>query len=247
MTVNRVATIDDRVKVKTVLLSLSDKTSLETLVRGILAANPDARFLSTGGTHAALQALLGPAASATLRQVSDYTGQPEMQGGLVKTLDFKIYLGLLSETYNPAHAADLARTGAAVIDMVVVNLYPFEQTVAAARATLEDARANIDIGGPCMVRAAAKNFHRVAVLTDPADYSGRDGRARAAGRHPLPGNAVPTGAEGIPAHRPLRRGHCGLPGRRPDSAGLRAVHDQERGLTRVERSRFQDRLPADHG
>jgi phosphoribosylaminoimidazolecarboxamide formyltransferase/IMP cyclohydrolase len=94
-----------------------------------------------------------------------------MQGGLVKTLDFKIYLGLLSETYNPAHAADLARTGAAVIDMVVVNLYPFEQTVGAAGATLEDARANIDIGGPCMVRAAAKNFHRVAALTDPADYS----------------------------------------------------------------------------
>lgn len=171
MTVNRVATIDDRVKVKTVLLSLSDKTSLEILAHGILAANPDARFLSTGGTHTALQALLGPAASATLRQVSDYTGQPEMQGGLVKTLDFRIYLGLLSETYNPAHAADLARSGAAVIDMVVVNLYPFEQTVSAARATLEDARANIDIGGPCMVRAAAKNFHRVAALTDPADYS----------------------------------------------------------------------------
>jgi phosphoribosylaminoimidazolecarboxamide formyltransferase/IMP cyclohydrolase len=106
----------------------------------------------------------------TLRQVSDYTGQPEMQGGLVKTLDFKIYLGLLSETDNAAHRADLERTGAAVIDMVVANLYPFEQTVAAARATLEDARANIDIGGPCMVRAAAKNFHRVAVLTDPSDY-----------------------------------------------------------------------------
>jgi phosphoribosylaminoimidazolecarboxamide formyltransferase / IMP cyclohydrolase len=172
MTVNRVVTIDDRVKVKTVLLSVSDKTSLETLARGILAASPDVRFLSTGGTHAALQALLGPDASATLRQVSDYTGQPEMQGGLVKTLDFKIYLGLLSETYNPAHAADLARTGAAVIDMVVVNLYPFQQTIGAAGATLEDARANIDIGGPCMVRAAAKNFHRVAALTDPADYPG---------------------------------------------------------------------------
>jgi len=170
MAVNRVGTIDDRVKVRTVLLSVSDKFALETLARGLLAANPEVRFLSTGGTHSALQSLLGASASTSLRQVSDYTGQPEMQGGLVKTLDFKIYLGLLSETDNAAHRADLARTGSAVIDMVVANLYPFEQTVAAARATLEDARANIDIGGPCMVRAAAKNFHRVAVLTDPSDY-----------------------------------------------------------------------------
>lgn len=170
MAVNRVETIDDRVKVTTVLLSVSDKSGLETLALGLVAANPDVRFLSTGGTHSALRSFLGASASRSLRQVSDYTGQPEMQGGLVKTLDFRIYLGLLSETYNAAHQADLTRTRAAAIDMVVVNFYPFEQTVAAARATLEDARANIDIGGPCMVRAAAKNFHRVAVLTDPSDY-----------------------------------------------------------------------------
>jgi phosphoribosylaminoimidazolecarboxamide formyltransferase/IMP cyclohydrolase len=94
-----------------------------------------------------------------------------MQGGLVKTLDFKIYLGLLSETYNDSHAADLKRTSAEAIDCVVVNLYPFEQTIARPGATLEDARANVDIGGPCMIRAAAKNFHRVTVLTDPADYA----------------------------------------------------------------------------
>ena len=103
-------------------------------------------------------------------QVSDYTGQPEMQGGLVKTLDFKIYLGLLSETYNPAHEADLKRVRGVPIDLVAVNLYPFAQTVARAGATPEEARANIDIGGPCMVRAAAKNFLRVASVTDPADY-----------------------------------------------------------------------------
>jgi phosphoribosylaminoimidazolecarboxamide formyltransferase/IMP cyclohydrolase len=93
-----------------------------------------------------------------------------MQGGLVKTLDFKIYLGLLSETHNPAHQADLARTGSVPIDMVVVNLYPFQKIIALNGTTLEEARGNIDIGGPCMVRAAAKNFHRVAVLTDPSDY-----------------------------------------------------------------------------
>ena len=98
------------------------------------------------------------------------TGQPEMQGGLVKTLDFKVYLGLLSETYNPAHAADMIRAGAVPIDLVVANLYPFASVVSQPQVTPEAARANIDIGGPCMIRAAAKNFHRVAALTDPADY-----------------------------------------------------------------------------
>ena len=94
-----------------------------------------------------------------------------MQGGLVKTLDFKIYLGLLSETYNEAHQQDLERTEAVPIDMVVCNLYPFRQTVARADATVEHARGNIDIGGPCMVRAAAKNYLRVACVTDTGDYS----------------------------------------------------------------------------
>jgi phosphoribosylaminoimidazolecarboxamide formyltransferase/IMP cyclohydrolase len=93
-----------------------------------------------------------------------------MQGGLVKTLDFKIYLGLLSETYNQAHADDLGRVGGVPIDMVVVNLYPFRETVARAEVTPEQARTNIDIGGPCMVRASAKNFLRVASVTDPEDY-----------------------------------------------------------------------------
>lgn len=170
MAINKVETIDDRVRVKTVLVSVFDKTGLDLLLHGLLAANPDLRILSTGGSHAAITKILGLSASRSLQQVSDYTGQPEMQGGLVKTLDFKIYLGLLSETYNPAHQADLRRAGAVPIDMVVVNLYPFTETISKRGATLEDARGNIDIGGPCMVRAAAKNFHRVAVLTDPSDY-----------------------------------------------------------------------------
>jgi len=170
MAVNKVGTIDDWVRVTTVLASVSDKTGLDSLARGLLEINPSVRILSTGGTFTALQQALGPAGAGSLQQVSAYTGQPEMQGGLVKTLDFRIYLGLLSETYNAAHAADLARTSARPIDLVVVNLYPFESVSSAEGATLEDARANIDIGGPCMVRAAAKNFHRVAALTDPSDY-----------------------------------------------------------------------------
>ena len=103
-------------------------------------------------------------------QVSDYTGQPETQGGLVKTLDFKIYLGLLTETYNDAHQADLERTASVPIDMVVVNLYPFKETISKPGVTVEQARGNIDIGGPCMIRAAAKNFIRVASVVDPSDY-----------------------------------------------------------------------------
>jgi phosphoribosylaminoimidazolecarboxamide formyltransferase/IMP cyclohydrolase len=181
MAINRVARIDDRVPVKTVLASVSDKSGLDALVTGLLAAIPELQILSTGGTYDALSALLPTGASRLLRQVSDYTGQPEMQGGLVKTLDFRIYLGLLSETHNPAHRADLERTGALAIDMVVVNLYPFKKTVDRPGASFEEGRGNIDIGGPCMVRAAAKNFHRVAVLVDPADYQPVLGELAAAG------------------------------------------------------------------
>ncbi len=168
---NIVRKVDDRVPVRHALVSVSDKTGLEELIPGLLEICPDLRIFSTGGTHARIAEILGPRARDVLVTVSDYTGQPETQGGLVKTLDFKIYLGLLTETYNEAHQADLERTGAVPIDLVVCNLYPFERTVARSDVTVEEARANIDIGGPTMVRAAAKNFLRVAVLTDPIDYS----------------------------------------------------------------------------
>jgi phosphoribosylaminoimidazolecarboxamide formyltransferase/IMP cyclohydrolase len=80
-------------------------------------------------------------------------------------------VGLLSETYNPAHSEDLRSTRAVPFDLVVANLYPFEETIKSERVTPEEARANIDIGGPCMIRASAKNFHRVAVVTEPGDYT----------------------------------------------------------------------------
>jgi phosphoribosylaminoimidazolecarboxamide formyltransferase / IMP cyclohydrolase len=170
MGLNTVREIDDSVVVRTVLISVWDKAGLESLVPGLAAACPGLRILSTGGTFTHMEKLLGADASRVLAQVSAYTGQPEMQGGLVKTLDYKIYLGLLAETYNGAHQQDLARAGAAAIDMVVVNLYPFQKTAAEPGATPERVRGTIDIGGPCMVRAAAKNYHRVAAVTDPADY-----------------------------------------------------------------------------
>jgi phosphoribosylaminoimidazolecarboxamide formyltransferase/IMP cyclohydrolase len=171
MAMNVVSKIDDRVKVNHALISVSDKTGLEDLVPALRRINPDLRIFSTGGTYQRLHEILGVDAEGCLTQVSDYTGQPETQGGLVKTLDFRIYLGLLTETYNDAHQADLARTDSVAIDMVVVNLYPFKATVAREDATVENARGNIDIGGPCMIRAAAKNFIRVTSVVDPADYS----------------------------------------------------------------------------
>lgn len=171
MSINTVKSIDNQVQLKNVLISVSDKTGLETLVPELIRILPGLRILSTGGTYKKIASLLPESASAGLTPVSEYTGQPETQGGLVKTLDFKIYLGLLTETYNEAHQADLERTGAAPIDMVIVNLYPFQQTAAQQDVTVERARGNIDIGGPCMIRAAAKNFIRVAPVVDPADYA----------------------------------------------------------------------------
>ncbi len=170
MTKNIVEKIDDLVPIQTMLVSVSDKTGLDTFIPGMVKAIPGLRILSTGGTYTRIQEILGDKASSVLTQVSDYTGQPETQGGLVKTLDFKIYLGLLTETYNPDHQKDMERTCALSIDMVVVNLYPFAQTVARQDVTPELARGNIDIGGPTMIRAAAKNFIRVASVVEPSSY-----------------------------------------------------------------------------
>jgi len=171
MTGNLVRDIDDSVRIRHVLISVSDKQGLDLLVPGLVEVNPDVRILSTGGTFSRVADILGETkAGRHLAQVSAYTGQPETQGGLVKTLDFKIYLGLLTETYNTDHQADLERTRAVSIDMVVCNLYPFVKTTSREGVTVEEARANVDIGGPCMVRASAKNYLRVASVVDPADY-----------------------------------------------------------------------------
>lgn len=168
---NVVTKIDDLRHIKTILISVSDKTGLDVFIPQLVDLLPDLRIISTGGTYNHIKEILGPKHADSLTQVSDYTGQPETQGGLVKTLDFKIYLGLLTETYNANHQQDLQRTQAIPIDMAIVNLYPFQETIAKADATPENARGNIDIGGPCMIRAAAKNFIRVASVVDPRDYS----------------------------------------------------------------------------
>jgi phosphoribosylaminoimidazolecarboxamide formyltransferase / IMP cyclohydrolase len=176
MKLNRVSRVDDQVAIRNVIISVADKRNLEVFVPGLLRLHPQVRIYSTGGTFETLSRLLEQPqyAAEKLRSrlvaVSDYTGQPEMQGGLVKTLDFRIYLGLLSETYNDAHQSDLKRTESITFDLVVVNLYPFQSVTAKEGTTVEEARANIDIGGPTMLRAAAKNFLRVVSCCSPDDY-----------------------------------------------------------------------------
>ncbi|GAB6090934.1 hypothetical protein [Spirochaeta dissipatitropha] len=170
---NRVELIDRHTSIRSVLISVSDKNGLPELVSGLASACPGIRIYSTGGSYAAIESIIKEKnlqSECTLISISDYTGQPEMQGGLVKTLDFKIYLGLLSETYNEHHKSDIERTGAEIFDLTVVNLYPFKETIASKEASLEDARANIDIGGPTMIRASAKNFLRVTTLCSPTFY-----------------------------------------------------------------------------
>ena len=150
--------------IKTALLSVSDKTGVLELAQALHAAG--VKLLSTGGT-----AKLLADAGLPVVEVATHTGFPEMLDGRVKTLHPKIHGGLLARRDLPEHMAALNEHGIDTIDMLVVNLYPFETTVAKANCTLEDAIENIDIGGPAMVRSAAKNWRDVVVLTDAAQYA----------------------------------------------------------------------------
>jgi phosphoribosylaminoimidazolecarboxamide formyltransferase/IMP cyclohydrolase len=149
----------------TALLSVSDKTGIVDLAHALHAL--DVKLLSTGGT-----AKLLAEAGLPVTEVAEHTGFPEMLDGRVKTLHPTIHGGLLARRDVPEHMTALAQHGIATIDLLVVNLYPFEATVAKPGCTLEDAIENIDIGGPAMVRSAAKNWNDVAVLTDAAQYAG---------------------------------------------------------------------------
>ncbi|HLI31759.1 MAG TPA: bifunctional phosphoribosylaminoimidazolecarboxamide formyltransferase/IMP cyclohydrolase [Solirubrobacteraceae bacterium] len=151
------------VRVRRALISVHDKSSLIELARGLRELGVE--ILSTGGTARALQEAAVPA-----RSVSDYTGFPEIMGGRVKTLHPRILGGLLERRDNEADRAEAKSEGIEPIDLLCVNLYPFEATVAGGRATMAEAIENIDIGGPTMIRAAAKNHRDVVVIVDPADY-----------------------------------------------------------------------------
>jgi phosphoribosylaminoimidazolecarboxamide formyltransferase/IMP cyclohydrolase len=151
--------------IKQALISVSDKTGVLEFARAL--SEMGVNILSTGGT-AKLLAEHG----VQVTEVADYTGFPEMLDGRVKTLHPKVHGGILARRDFPEHMAALQQHGIPNIDMVVVNLYPFQQTVAKEHCALEDAIENIDIGGPAMLRSSAKNHKDVIVLCDPADYAG---------------------------------------------------------------------------
>ena len=151
-------------KIQRAVLSVSDKTGLVPLAQTLAAAGVE--LLSTGGTAKALRD-----AGLTVKDISEHTGFPEMLDGRVKTLHPKVHGGLLFVRDNPAHEAAAKAHGIPPIDLVVVSLYPFEQTVAKSGVSLHDAIENIDIGGPSMLRSAAKNHDSVTVVVDPEDYA----------------------------------------------------------------------------
>ena len=153
----------DMRKIKRALISVSDKSGVVDLAKAL--ADMKVQILSTGGTAKTLRQN-----GIEIRDVSDYTGFPEMLDGRVKTLHPKIHGGILGQRENPDHVKTMVQHGIETIDMVVVNLYPFEATVAKPECTVEEAIENIDIGGPTMIRSAAKNYRDVTVVVDPADY-----------------------------------------------------------------------------
>ena len=155
--------MSDLVPVRRALISLSDKSGLDALAAGLAKHNVE--IVSTGGTAAKLRET-----GVAVRDISDLTGFPEMMDGRVKTLHPKVHGGLLGVRDNPQHAAAMDQHGIAPIDLVVVNLYPFLNTVMSG-ADRDTVIENIDIGGPSMVRSAAKNHAHVAIVTDPADYA----------------------------------------------------------------------------
>jgi phosphoribosylaminoimidazolecarboxamide formyltransferase/IMP cyclohydrolase len=158
------ASAPGEVRVRRALLSVSDKTGIVEFARGL--ADLGVEIVSTGGTAGALED-----AGITVRSITDLTGFPEIMDGRVKTLHPKLYAGLLAVRDNPEHMQAAEEQEVEFVDLVCVNLYPFERTAAQRGVLDQEVIENIDIGGPTMIRAAAKNSDFAAVLTDPADYA----------------------------------------------------------------------------
>jgi phosphoribosylaminoimidazolecarboxamide formyltransferase/IMP cyclohydrolase len=161
-------------KIRQALISLSDKRGALEFARGLVAQ--DVRLLSTGGTARLLKD-----AGLAVTEIGDYTGFPEMLDGRVKTLHPKVHGGILARRDSPEHLATIEGHGIPAIDLVCVNLYPFAAAIARPGATLAEAIENIDIGGPAMLRSAAKNYAGVAAVTDPGDYPALLEEMRASG------------------------------------------------------------------
>ncbi len=166
--------IQDLVPVRNAFISLSNKTASEKLADELYNVCPGLTIFSSGGTYAHLKKNFNPDTEKMLIEASEYTGMPETEGGLVKTLHHKFFLGYLTETFCEAHQQDLERENAVPIDLVIVDLYPFADIVAKPGSTIENCRGNIDVGGPSGLRAAAKNWPRVMVIPGYSEYAYRD-------------------------------------------------------------------------
>jgi len=187
--------------IRRALISVSDKTGIVEFSRALIERGVE--ILSTGGTAKLLASNGIPAI-----EVADYTGFPEMMDGRLKTLHPKIHGGLLGRRGEDDGA--MVEHGIPPIDLLVVNLYPFEATVAKPNCALADAIENIDIGGPAMLRAAAKNHAAVTVVVDANDYQRvltemRDNNGVVSQATRFEGHALRSGSQGVRAHRPLRR------------------------------------------
>jgi phosphoribosylaminoimidazolecarboxamide formyltransferase / IMP cyclohydrolase len=150
--------------IKRALISVSKKEGIVGFAKELDSMGVE--ILSTGGTAKSLRE-----AGISVKDVSDYTGFPEMLDGRVKTLHPRVHGGLLSRRNNPEDMEEIKKHGIDTIDMVVVNLYPFEETISKPGVSFEEAIENIDIGGPAMLRSASKNFQDVVVIADPSDYA----------------------------------------------------------------------------
>lgn len=160
--------------IKRALISVSDKQGILEFSRALSALKIE--VVSTGGTARLLKEYRIPVV-----EIGDFTGHPEIMDGRVKTLHPRVHGGILAVRDNPLHCEQMVQNGIKPIDMVVVNLYPFVQTVGRPGVTIEEAIENIDIGGPAMVRSAAKNHRFVTVVVDPADYAGVVGEIEKSG------------------------------------------------------------------
>ena len=206
-------------RIRRALLSVTDKTGLVEFAQAL--AGFGVELVSTGGTARALRE-----AGLAVKDISELTGFPEMLDGRVKTLHPKVHGGLLYIRGNTEHEAAVAAHGIEPIDMVVVNLYAFEKTAAQPGVAFGHLIENIDIGGPSMVRSAAKNFEDVAIVTRVADYPALIEELKAQRRRAEPRNALAAGQAGLCAHRRLRHGHRQHAG--PDRRGPAPIASRTR-------------------
>ena len=212
---------DGAIRVRRALISVSDKTGVADFAKGLAALGVE--ILSTGGTATALRE-----AGLEVTDVSEFTGQEEILDGRVKTLHPRLHAALLARRDDPEHMATLEREGIEPIDVVCVNLYPFEQTVAGHDVAPEVAIENIDIGGPTMIRAAAKNHEGVAVVVKPESYDAVCAELEESGRRDLRHDPALARQRGLRPDRPLRRRDQPL------------VLDRVRGLPRTPGGRLRE-------